>query len=63
MVILSTFAPHGSDDIEFGVGLTMMSESKSRCNVKDSIIVDCHNSFSKESGQVLPGHPEVFSSN
>ena len=29
MVILSTFAnPNDSDDIEFGVGLTMMTQSK-----------------------------------
>lgn len=60
MVVLSTFAPYGSDDIEFSVGLTMMAESQKICNVKDSVIVDCHNSFSEESGQVLPGNPEVF---
>ena len=60
MVILSTFAPNGSDDIEFGIGLTMMTQSISKCNVKDSVIVDCHNSFTPESGEVLPGNPEVF---
>lgn len=60
MVLLSTFAPNGSDDIEFGVGLTMMAQSKSKCEVKDSIIVDCHNSFTPESGEVLPGNDEVF---
>ena len=60
MAILSTFAPNDSDDIEFGVGLTMMTQSISRCNVKDSVIVDCHNSFKPESGEVLPGNPEVF---
>ncbi|WP_296883641.1 DUF2070 family protein [uncultured Methanobrevibacter sp.] len=60
MIILSTFAPNGSDDIEFGVGLTMMTQSISKCNVKDSVIVDCHNSFTPESGEVLPGNPEVF---
>jgi putative membrane protein len=60
MVILSTFAPEAVDDIEFGVGLTMMAQSRSRCNVKDSIIVDCHNSFTAESGEVLPGNSEVF---
>ncbi|MCR5026268.1 MAG: DUF2070 family protein [Methanobrevibacter sp.] len=60
MVILSTFAPEDSDDIEFGVGLTMMTQSISKCHVKDSVIVDCHNSFSPESGEVLPGNPEVF---
>ena len=60
MVILSTFAPEGSDDIEFGVGLTMMAQSRSKCAVKDSVIVDCHNSFAPESGEVLPGNAEVF---
>ena len=60
MVILSTFAPSGSDDIEFGVGLTMMAQSRSKCNVENSIIVDCHNSFTPESGEVLPGNSEVF---
>ncbi len=60
MVILSTFAPEAVDDIEFGVGLTMMAQSRSKCNVEDSIIVDCHNSFEPESGEVLPGNSEVF---
>ena len=60
MVILSTFAPEAVDDIEFGVGLSMMAQSRSRCNVKDSVIVDCHNSFTPESGEVLPGNSEVF---
>jgi putative membrane protein len=60
MVILSTFAPEAVDDIEFGVGLTMMAQSRNHCNVKDSVIVDCHNSFTAESGEVLPGNSEVF---
>ncbi|MBQ6627237.1 MAG: DUF2070 family protein [Methanobrevibacter sp.] len=60
MVILSTFAPEAVDDIEFGVGLTMMAQSRNKCEVKDSIIVDCHNSFAPESGEVLPGNSEVF---
>ncbi|MCI6994023.1 MAG: DUF2070 family protein [Methanobrevibacter sp.] len=60
MVILSTFAPDAVDDIEFGVGLTMMTQSRSHCNVKDSIIVDCNNSFTPESGEILPGNSEVF---
>lgn len=60
MVLLSTFAPNGSDDIEFGVGLSMMAQSKSKCSVEDSIIVDCHNSFTPESGEVLPGNDQVF---
>jgi putative membrane protein len=60
MVILSTFAPEAVDDIEFGVGLTMMAQSRNHCNVNDSVIVDCHNSFTAESGEVLPGNAEVF---
>jgi putative membrane protein len=60
MVILSTFAPEAVDDIEFGVGLTMMAQSRNHCDVKDSVIVDCHNSFTAESGEVLPGNAEVF---
>ena len=60
MVILSTFAPEAVDDIEFGVGLSMMAQSRSHCHVEDSIIVDCHNSFTPESGEVLPGNAEVF---
>ena len=60
MVVLSTFAPEDSDDIEFGVGLNMMLQSKKKCNVQDSIVVDCHNSFTPESGGVLPGNKEVF---
>ncbi|MCC7553487.1 MAG: DUF2070 family protein [Methanobacteriaceae archaeon] len=62
MILLSTFAPYGSDDIEFGVGLTMIAHSQKRCNVEDAIVVDCHNSFTEESGQLLPGNPEVFES-
>lgn len=60
LLLLTTFAPSGSDDIEFSVGLSIMSQSKSQCNVKNSIVVDCHNSFNEEKGRVLPGNPEVF---
>ena len=60
MVMLNTLAPNGSDDIDFGVGLTMMTQSLCKFHVDDSIIVDCHNSFTAESGEVLPGNNEVF---
>jgi putative membrane protein len=60
LLLLTTFAPSGSDDIEFSVGLSIMSQSKSHCNVKNSIVVDCHNSFNEEKGRVLPGNPELF---
>ena len=58
--MLSTFAPEDSDDIDFGIGLTMMIQSLSVCNVEHSIIVDCHNSFTPRSGEVLLGNPEAF---
>ena len=60
MFMLSTFAPSGSDDIEFSTGLAMMIKSQKQCQVKNSIVVDCHNSFNVEKGEVLPGNPEVF---
>ena len=60
MMMLSTFAPSGSDDIEFSTGLAMMIKSQLQCNIENSIIVDCHNSFNVEKGGVLPGNPEVF---
>ena len=58
--MLNTLAPNGSDDIDFGEGLTMMTQSLCKFHVDDSIIVDCHNSFTAESGEVLPGNNEVF---
>jgi putative membrane protein len=38
----------------------MMSQSRKQCDVENSIIVDCHNSFKEDKGRVLPGNPEVF---
>ncbi|MDR0913300.1 MAG: DUF2070 family protein [Methanobrevibacter sp.] len=58
--LLSTFAPYGSDDIEFGVGLAALNQSKNNPAIANSIIVDCHNSFDEDSGRVLPGNPEMF---
>lgn len=60
VILLTTFAPEGSDDIEFSVGLTMMAQTMKNFDVKSAVIVDCHNSFSEESGQVLPGNSQVF---
>ena len=59
-LMLSTFAPSGSDDIEFAVGLATMIESQRELNIKNPILVDCHNSFNAEKGGVLPGNPELF---
>ena len=59
-IMLSTFAPSGSDDIEFAVGLTAMIESQKELGTENNILVDCHNSFNAEKGGVLPGNPELF---
>jgi putative membrane protein len=59
-MMLATFAPHGSDDIEFGIGLSLMIKGNSTFNLDDSLVVDCHNSFDEESGRILPGHSEMF---
>ena len=59
-IMLSTFAPSGSDDIEFAVGLTTMIESQKELGTENNILVDCHNSFNAEKGGVLPGNPELF---
>lgn len=58
LVLLVTFSPKGFDDIDFGVGLAVMNAAKSK-NVKNVIMVDCHNSFVPDS-RILPGNQEVF---
>ena len=55
-----TFAPSGSDDIEYAVGLAAMIESQKHLGTQNNILVDCHNSFNEEKGGVLPGNPELF---
>ena len=59
-IMLSTFAPSGSDDIEFAVGLTAMIQGQKELGTENNILVDCHNSFNAEKGGVLPGNPELF---
>ncbi|HML04652.1 MAG TPA: DUF2070 family protein [Methanobacterium sp.] len=59
LLMLATFAPRGFDDIDFGIGLALSNLAKANCDVKDAMIVDCHNSF-KEEGRILPGNKEVF---
>ncbi|RAP47550.1 MAG: hypothetical protein BZ135_01925 [Methanosphaera sp. rholeuAM6] len=59
-VILSTFAPHSGDDIDYGVGLSMIYQTKYVTNVKDVVLVDCHNSLSGNYDRLLPGHNRVL---
>jgi len=60
LLILATFAPLGFDDIDFGVGLSLIKAVQCHTKAKNVVLVDCHNSFKGESGRVLPGNPEVF---
>ncbi|MDI9437415.1 MAG: DUF2070 family protein [Euryarchaeota archaeon] len=60
LLLLATFAPHGFDDIEFGVGLSLIKAAEGRDGVDNVVLVDCHNSFKGESGRVLAGNKEVF---
>ena len=60
LILFLTLAPHGFDDIEFGVGLALINEAKSKCKSENIVVVDCHNSFLGEKGRVLAGNKEVF---
>ncbi|MDI9623950.1 MAG: DUF2070 family protein [Methanothermobacter sp.] len=60
LLLLATMAPDGFDDIDFGVGLSLINFARSRCNSKNVILVDCHNSFKGEASRVMPGNSEVF---
>jgi putative membrane protein len=60
LLLLATFAPQGFDDIEFGVGLSLIKAAEGQKGVDNVVLVDCHNSFKGESGRVLAGNKEVF---
>ena len=60
LLLLATFAPNGFDDIEFGVGLSLVKAAEGLEGVGNVVLVDCHNSFKGESGRVLAGNKEVF---
>lgn len=59
-VILSTFAPNQGDDIDYGVGLSMMYQTKYLTDVEDVVIVDCHNCLNGNYDRLLPGHNRVL---
>jgi len=60
LLLLATMAPRGFDDIDFGVGLSLINLAKSYCNCRNVILVDCHNSFKGEASRIMPGNSEVF---
>ena len=59
-VILTTFAPNIGDDIDYGVGLSMIYETKYVTGVKDVVLVDCHNCLKGNYERLLPGHNRVL---
>lgn len=59
-ILLSTFAPKPGDDIDYGVGLSMVYQTKYVTNVKDVVLVDCHNCLNGNYERLLPGHNRVY---
>ena len=59
-ILLSTFAPVPGDDIDYGVGLSMMYETKYQLDINDVIVVDCHNCLSGNIDRLMPGHNRVI---
>ena len=60
VVLLATLAPVGFDDMDFGVGLALINLAKSKTDVDNVILVECHNAFKGDGGRILPGNKEVF---
>lgn len=59
-ILLSTFAPNPGDDIDYGVGLSMIYQTKYVSNIKDVVLVDCHNCLNGNYERLLPGHNRVY---
>ncbi len=59
-ILLSTFAPKPGDDIDYGVGLSMIYQTKYVTGAKDVVLVDCHNSLNGNYERLLPGHNRVL---
>lgn len=59
MILLTTFAPQSGDDIDYGVGLSLIYEAKAVTGVKDVVFVDCHNSLEGNYERLLAGHNRV----
>lgn len=59
-ILLTTFAPNSGDDIDYGVGLSMIYQTKYKTNVKDVVLVDCHNCLEGNYERLLPGHNRVY---
>lgn len=59
-ILLSTFAPNPGDDIDYGIGLSMIYQTKYVTGVEDVVLVDCHNSLKGNYERLLPGHNRVL---
>lgn len=59
-ILLSTFAPNPGDDIDYGIGLSMIYQTKYVTDVKDVVLVDCHNCLNGNYERLLPGHNRVY---
>ena len=57
---LSTFAPNPGDDIDYGIGLSMIYQTKYVTGAKDVVLVDCHNCLTGNYERLLPGHNRVL---
>lgn len=58
-IILSTFAPNPADDIDYGVGLSMIYQTKYRTGAENVVLVDCHNCLKGNEERLMPGHNRV----
>ncbi|MCI5867092.1 MAG: DUF2070 family protein [Methanosphaera sp.] len=57
---LVTFAPNIGDDIDYGVGLSIMYKTKFKTDVRDVVFVDCHNCLDGNYERLLAGHNRVL---
>jgi putative membrane protein len=62
-LVVGTFAPNCADDVEYAVGLSAMSETRS-CGLDDVLLVDAHNCNDglegDDLGHVVPGSKRSF---
>ena len=60
LILLTTFAPNPGDDIDYGVGKTLMYEAQYLTGADDVVFVDCHNCLEGNYDRLLPGHNRVI---
>lgn len=60
LILLTTFAPNPGDDIDYGVGKTLMYEAQYLTGADDVVFVDCHNCLKGNYDRLLAGHNRVI---